>query len=120
MTEASEKVFSAAKKHGETFLLWLLCTAALSAVLYVYTENAFNIYTLAGSAAAFGLIKAFDFFRRKKFGGFIYFGTLVTVFAVIPSLFIGRNWDSWFAFIRWFFSGAQAEEIGRASCRERV
>ena len=67
MTEASEKVFSAAKKHGETFLLWLLCTAALSAVLYVYTENAFNIYTLAGSAAAFGLIKAFDFFRRKKF-----------------------------------------------------
>lgn len=110
MTEASEKVFSAAKKHGETFLLWLLCTAALSAVLYVYTENAFNIYTLAGSAAAFGLIKAFDFFRRKKFGGFIYFGTLVTVFAVIPSLFIGRNWDSWFAFIRWFFSGAQAEE----------
>lgn len=110
MTEASEKIFSAAKKYGETFLLWLLCTAALSAVLYVYTENAFNIYTLAGSAAAFGLIEVFDFFRRKKFGGFIYFGTLITVFAVIPSLFIGRNWDSWFAFIRWFFSGAQAEE----------
>ncbi len=110
MSEASEKIFSAAKKHGETFLLWLLCAAALSAVLYVYTENAFNIYTLAGSAASFGLIKAFDFFRRKKFGGFIYFGTLVTVFAVVPTLFIGRNWDSWVAFIRWFFSGAQAEE----------
>lgn len=110
MTEASEKFFSAAKKHGETFLLWLMCSAALSAVLYVYTENAFNIYTLAGSAAALGLIKAFDFFRSKKFGGFIYFGTLITVFAVVPTLFIGRNWESWAAFIRWFFSGAQAEE----------
>lgn len=110
MTEASEKIFSALKKYGETFLLWLLCTAALSAVLYVYTENAFNIYTLVGSAAALGLIKAFDFFRKKKFGGFLYFGTMVTVFTAVPSLFIGKGWENWAAFIRWFFSGAQAEE----------
>lgn len=110
MTEASEKIFSAAKKHGETFLLWLLCAAALSAVLHIYSESAFNIYALAGAAAAFGLIKLFDLFRGKKFGGFIYFGTLTAVFAVVPTLFIGRNWESWAAFIRWFFSGAQAEE----------
>lgn len=110
MTEASEKIFSAAKKYGETFLLWLLCASALSAVLHIYAESVFNVYSLAGAAAAFGLIKLFDLFRGKKFGGFIYFGTMVTVFAVVPTLFIGKNWESWVAFIRWFFSGAQAEE----------
>lgn len=110
MTEASEKIFSAVKKHGETFLLWLLCSAALSAVLYIYTENAFNIYTLAGAAAILGLIKLFDLLRRIKFGGFIYFGTLITLLVLIPALFIGSSWEKRGAFVMWFFSGAQAEE----------
>lgn len=107
---ASEKLFHALKKHGEAFLLWILCSVSISASLYIYTDNAFGIYTIAGSAAAAFLIVFFDFLRKKKFGGFLYFGTMVTLFIAVPSLFIGGSWQDRFAFIRWFFSGAQAED----------
>ena len=107
---AAEKIFRLLKKYGEVFLLWLLCAASISAALYIYTGNGIDIYTIAGSALAAGLIKFFGLIRSKKFGGFIYFGTMVIVFTITPQLFIGSSWEERFAFIRWFFSGAQAEE----------
>ncbi|MDE7279848.1 MAG: hypothetical protein K2N26_09015, partial [Oscillospiraceae bacterium] len=107
---ATEKIFRLLKKYGEVFLLWLLCAASISAALYIYTGNGIDIYTIAGSALAAGLIKFFGLIRSKKFGGFIYFGTMVIVFTITPQLFIGSSWEERFAFIRWFFSGAQAEE----------
>lgn len=114
MGGAAEKIFRILKKNGEVFLLWLLCAVSISASLYIYTDNAANIYTISGAALAAGLIKFFDLIRKKKFGGFIYFGTMVIAFAFFPQLFIGGSWGERFAFIRWFFSGAQAEET-RAS-----
>lgn len=114
MGSAAEKFFRVLKKYGEVFLLWLLCALSVSATLYIYTDNAIDVYTIAGAALAIGLTKFFDVIRRKKFGGFIYFGTMVIVLAVTPQLFIGRSWEERFAFIRWFFSGAQAEETRAA------
>lgn len=110
MEDAAEKFFRILKRHGEIFLLWLLCAVSISASLYIYTENAIDIYIIAGAAAAAGLIKFFDFLRSKKLGGLIYFGTLITLGMIIPSVFVGGAWEDRFAFIRWFFSGAQAEE----------
>ncbi|MBD5138995.1 MAG: transglutaminase domain-containing protein [Ruminococcus sp.] len=110
MEDAAEKIFRILKKHGEIFLLWLLCVVSISASLYIYTENAIDIYIIAGAAAAAGLIKFFDFLRSKKLGGLIYFGTLITLGMIVPSVFVGGAWEDRFAFIRWFFSGAQAEE----------
>lgn len=114
MGGAAEKIFRVLKKYGEVFLLWLLCAASVSATLYIYTDNVVNVYTIAGTALAIGLIKFFDFIRSKKFGGFMYFGTMVILFTITPQLFIGRSWDERFAFVRWFFSGAQAEETRAA------
>lgn len=110
MEDAAEKFLRILKKHGETFLLWLLCVISVSASLYIYTENAIDVYTIAGAAAAAGLIKFFDFLRSKKLGGLIYFGTLIVLSMTVPSVFVGRSWDNSFAFVRWFFSGAQAED----------
>lgn len=110
MEDAAEKFLRILKKHGEIFLLWLLCAVSVSASLYIYTENVIDVYTLAGAAAAAGLIKFFDFLRSKKLGGLIYLGTLIVLGMTVPSVFIGRSWENSFAFVRWFFSGAQAEE----------
>lgn len=110
MEDAAEKILRILKKHGETFLLWLLCAVSVSASLYIYTENVIDIYTIAGAAIAAVLIKFFDFLRSRKLGGLIYFGTLIVLSMTVPSVFVGGSWDNSFAFIRWFFSGAQAEE----------
>lgn len=110
MDDAAEKILRILKKHGEIFLLWLLCAVSVSASLYIYTENTIDIYTLAGAAAAAGLIKFFDFLRSKKLGGLIYLSTLIVLGMVVPSVFVGGSWDDRFAFVKWFFSGAQAED----------
>lgn len=110
MEDASGKIFHILKKYGEVFLLWLLCAVSVSEALYIYTENEIDIYTLTGVAAAAGLIIFFSFLRKKKLGGLIYFGILTAVTIMIPSVFIGRSWENRFAFVRWFFSGAQAED----------
>lgn len=114
MEDTAEKIFRVLNKYGEVFLLWLLCTLSVSASLYIYTDNVIDVYTVSGTVLAVGLTKLFDVIRRKKFGGFIYFGIMAIVFAVTPQLFIGRSWEERFAFIRWFFSGAQAEETRAA------
>lgn len=110
ISSGAGKILRILKKHGEIFLLWLLCAVSISASLYIYTENAIDIYIIAGAAAAAGLIKFFDFLRSKKLGGLIYFGTLITLGMAVPFVFVGGAWEDRFAFVRWFFSGAQAEE----------
>ncbi|MDE5578078.1 MAG: transglutaminase-like domain-containing protein [Oscillospiraceae bacterium] len=110
MEDAAGKILRILKKHGEIFLLWLLCIVSVSASLYIYTENVIDVYTLVGAAAAAVLIKFYDFLRSKKLGGLIYFGTLIILGIAVPSVFIGGSWEDRFAFVRWFFSGAQAEE----------
>ncbi|MCM1022762.1 MAG: transglutaminase domain-containing protein [Prevotella sp.] len=104
------KILRILNKYGAVFLLWLLCAVSISAALYIYTDSVINLYTAAGSAAAAGLIWLFGKLRKKKFGGSLYFGILIALCVIVPSLFIGRSWQDRFAFIRWFFSGAQAEE----------
>ena len=114
MEDTAEKIFRVFKKYGEVFLLWMLCVVSVSASLYIYTSNVIDAYMIAGAALAAGLIKFFTVIRSKKFGGFIYFGTMVVVFTIVPQLFVGSSWEERFAFIRWFFSGAQAEETRTA------
>jgi len=108
-----EKLSAVIKKHGEAFLAWALCALSISAVLYIYTDNPVNVYTVIGAAAAAGLIKLFDFLRTKKLGGVVYFAMLITI-SITSSGIVGRNWDAMFSFVRWFFSGAQAEETRAA------
>lgn len=110
ISSGAGKILRILKMHGEIFLLWLLCAVSVSASLYIYTENVIDIYTIAGAAAAAVLIKFYDFLRSKKLGGLIYFGTLIILGMTVPSAFVGRSWEDRFAFVRWFFSGAQAEE----------
>lgn len=103
------KLTAALKKHGRAFLTWLLCALSMSETLYIYTESPLNLYTIFSAAAAAGLIKLFDFLRTKKLGALVYIGLLITV-CIISPMFIGSDWDKISAFVRWFFSGAQAED----------
>lgn len=107
--QAEKKLLYVTKKYGEYILLWLLCAVSISAVLYIYTEEPFNIYTLAGMAASAGLIKLFDAIRRNKLGTLIYIVLFITV-SIISGLFIKGDGEIIYRFVRWFFSGAQAEE----------
>lgn len=96
---------------GEKLLTWLMSVVSMSAAIYIYTTEWLNWYTLLAAALSAGFIKLFDFFRTKKLGGLLYFGLFIIV-GFIPDLLVGRN--EAFALIRWFFSGAQAEDT-RAS-----
>lgn len=109
MAGAADKIPAALKKHGRAFLAWLLCVVSMSGTLYIYTENPVNVYTLFSAAAAAGLIKLFDYLRTKKLGVLVYIGLLITV-CIISPMFVGSDWDDVSAFVRWFFSGAQAED----------
>ena len=101
-----------AKKYAEKLsgfvMPYLLCAVMLSAALNIYTEETFDIYTAAAAVLAAALFALFEFFRRKKFGGLFYFGTLILV-GIVPNmvlrgyLFVG--------FIQWFFSGGQAVSL---------
>ena len=39
ISSGAGKILRILKKHGEIFLLWLLCVVSISASLYIYTEN---------------------------------------------------------------------------------
>ncbi len=106
---AEKKLLDVTKKYGVYILLWLMCAVSISAVLYIYTEEPFNIYTLAGMAASAGLIRLLDVIRRNKLGTLIYIVLVITV-SIISGSFINDNGELVYRFVRWFFSGAQAEE----------
>ncbi len=109
MAGAADKIPAALKKHGRAFLTWLLCVVSMSETLYIYTEEPVNVYTLFSAAAAAGLIVLFNYLRTKKLGVLVYIGSLITI-CIISPMFVGRDWDDISAFVRWFFSGAQAED----------
>lgn len=94
-----------AEKLSGFILPYLLCAVMLSAALNIYTEEAFDIYTAAAAVLAAALFALLEFFRRRKFGGLFYFGTLVFVGAV-PNIVLRR--ELFFGFIQWFFSAGQA------------
>lgn len=84
---------------------YLLCAVMLSAALNIYTEEFFDIYTAAAAVLAAALFALFEFFRKKKFGGLLYFGALILV-SFVPRAALRRN--LFFDFIQWFFSGGEA------------
>lgn len=98
-----------AKKYAEKLsgfvLPYLLCAVMLSAALDIYTENAFDIYTAAAAVLAAAFFALFEFLRRIKFGGLMYFGVLVLV-GTVPNIVL--RGDLFFGFVQWFFSGGQA------------
>ena len=98
-----------AKKYAEKLsgfvMPYLLCAVMLSAALNIYTKETFDIYTVAAAVLAAALFAVFEFFRKKKFGGLFYFGTLILVLS-IPNVILRRR--LFFDFIQWFFSGGQA------------
>lgn len=98
-----------AKKYAEKlsgFILpYMLCAVMLSAALNIYTEKAFDIYTAAAAVLAAAFFALFEFFRRQKFGGVFYFGTLVLV-STVPNIVLRR--EVFYGFMQWFFSGGQA------------
>ena len=98
-----------AKKYAEKLsgfaMPYLLCAVMLSAALNIYTEEVFDIYTAAAAALAAALFALLEFFRKKKFGGLFYFGTLILVGAV-PNIVLRGG--LFIGFIQWFFSGGQA------------
>lgn len=103
------KAFAALRKYSGMLLSWLLCAVLISALLFIYTGNPIDVYTVFSAAASAGLIRLFDFLRTKKLGGLIYAGLFIIVGMVSP-MFVGSSFSNAAAFIRWFFSGAQAEE----------
>lgn len=108
--DIAEKARSILKKYGTAFLTWLLCAVSMSEVLYIYTDTPISIYTVASAAAAAGLIGLFDYLHtKKKLGGLVYAALLIAVCMVSPVI-VGSGWENVGAFIRWFFSGAQAED----------
>lgn len=98
-----------AKKYAEKlsgFIMpYLLCAVMISAALYIYTDEFFDIYTAAAAALSAAFFALFEFFRKKKFGGLLYFVVLILVGAA-PNLILRR--DLFIGFIQWFFSGGQA------------
>ncbi|MDE7288136.1 MAG: hypothetical protein K2N71_01360 [Oscillospiraceae bacterium] len=98
-----------AKKYAEKLsgfvMPYLLCAVMLSAALNIYTEEVFDIYTAAAAVLAAALFAVLEFFRRKKFGGLFYFGTLILV-STVPNIILRGN--LFFEFMQWFFSGGQA------------
>ncbi len=113
LADAAHRLFAALKKRGRVVLTWLMCVTSISAVLYIYTQEPVNAYTLFSAIASAALIKLLGFLRAKKWGGIVYTAMLITVGIVSP-MFVGRDWYDMAAFVRWFFSGAQAEST-RAS-----
>lgn len=98
-----------AKKYSEKLsgliMPYLLCAVMLSAALNVYTDRAFDIYTAAAAVLAAALFAALEFFKSKKLGGLLFFGTIILV-GLIPNAVLRRS--LFFDFIQWFFSGGQA------------
>lgn len=98
-----------AKKYAEKLsgfaMPYLLCAVMLSAALSIYTEKIFDINTAAAAVLTAAFFVMLEFFRKKKFGGVFYFGTLVLV-SFVPNIILQRT--LFFEFIQWFFSGGQA------------
>lgn len=113
LADAAHRIFAALKKRGRVVLTWLMCVTSVSAVLYIYTQEPVNAYTLFSAIASAVLIKLLGFLRAKRWGGVAYTAMLITVGIVSP-MFVGSDWYDMAAFVRWFFSGAQAEST-RAS-----
>lgn len=109
MTGRAEKILSAVKGYGDYFVTWLLSAVSVSAVLSIYTDEPLNVFTLASAAASAVLICFFTYLRSKKLGGLVYLATLITV-CIMSSMPVSKDWDVITAFVKWFFSGAQAEE----------
>lgn len=107
MTE--DKLLGHLGKWGEKLLAWILCAVLMSAVIYIYLESTVNIYSAAAALLSAGLILLFDFIRSKKFSGLVYTAILICI-CFVPKLLIGSNINSFMGFVKWFFSGAQAEE----------
>lgn len=84
---------------------YLLCAVMLSAALNIYTEETFDIFTAAAAVLAAAFFALLEFFRRQKFGGLFYFGTLILI-GIVPRLVLQGNLIG--GFIQWFFSGGQA------------
>ena len=107
MTE--NKLLEQLGKWGEKLLAWILCTVLMSAAIYIYLESAVNIYSFLAAVLSAGFIVLFDFLRRKKTGG-IFYTVLMLCIGFVPVVLIGNTNGSVIAFVKWFFSGAQAEE----------
>lgn len=101
-----------AKKYAEKLsgfaMPYLLCAVMLSAALSIYTEETFDIYTADAAVLAAAFFVMFEFFRKKKFGGLFYLGTLIIV-GIVPSIVLRGS--LFFDFIQWFFSGGQAVSV---------
>lgn len=103
-----EKIKSCSEKLSGVMMPYLLCAVMLSAALNIYTEEAFDKYTAAAALLAAALFALLEFFRKIKFGGLFYLGTLLLV-GTIPNLVLRRG--LFFEFIQWFFSGGQAAAL---------
>lgn len=101
-----------AKKYAEKLsgfaMPYLLCAVMLSAALNIYTDEFFDINTAAAAVLAAAFLALFEFFRKKKFGGLFYFGTLILV-GTVPNIVLHGN--LFFDFIQWFFSGGNAVSL---------
>ena len=96
------------KKTGEIIFPFLLCLTMMSAGLYIYTENVIDIYNVIAAAVCAGVFALCSCLRKIKFGGLIYTG-LIFAGSFIPGIML-PGWESKFGFVRWFFSGAKAED----------
>lgn len=98
-----------AKKYAEKLsgfvMPYMLCAVMLSAALNIYTEEAFDIHTAAAAVLTAAFFALLEFFRRKKFGGLFYFGTLILV-GTVPNIVLRGS--LLIDFMQWFFSGGQA------------
>lgn len=102
---AMERIRKYAEKLLDLLLPFLLCAVIMSAALYIYTENAVDLYTVIAAALTAVCFAVFEKLRKIKLGGLLYFAVMI-LFSFSPRLFLQRG-DA-FDFIQWFFSGAQA------------
>lgn len=101
-----EKIKKYAQRFGEIILPYLLCTVIMSAALHIYTDNIFDVYTALAAAILAALFAILGRLRKIKLGGVIYTVLLIAV-CFTPNLFIS-GFENAYAFVQWFFSGAQA------------
>ncbi|MCH5349301.1 MAG: hypothetical protein J1E40_08255 [Oscillospiraceae bacterium] len=103
---STNKIKEAAGRYNEVILPFALCAVIMSAALNIYTDNVFDIYTavaMVWTAALFALLSTL---KKIRFGGLAYTAILIGM-SFVPGFFISGRQDI-FAFVQWFFSGAQA------------